>query len=242
MFRNKKGVLLFLLPGLIGLAVFSLAPFIGGLYYSMTDGTFQNNFVWFDNYRAIWQNEMFLLGLKNTMELSLFSSPAIWLLSFMLALMLKALDRRASFFRGALLLPYLMPSSALLLIWLLMFDYGGAINHLLSLLGLNRVLWLEGGALREFTVQPEDAGLPVHPFEDLLGGDPAENAAELKAVLSGGGRAAYRDAVLLNSAAALMVADRVSDLKTGAAMARESIESGAAAGKVAALAKLVPMG
>ncbi len=148
MFRNKKGVLLFLLPGLLGLAVFSLAPFIGGLYYSMTDGTFQNNFVWFDNYLKIWQNEMFLLGLKNTMELSLFSSPVIWLLSFMLALMLKSLGRRAAFFRGALLLPYLMPSSALLLIWLLMFDYGGAINHLLALLGIGRVLWLEGEALR----------------------------------------------------------------------------------------------
>lgn len=120
--------------------------------------------------------------------------------------------------------------------------HGGDGTDELSIAAPSLVVALEGGALREFTVHPEDAGLPVHPFEDLLGGDPAENAAELKAVLSGGGRAAYRDAVLLNSAAALMVADRVSDLKTGAAMARESIESGAAAGKVAALAKLVPMG
>lgn len=148
MFRYKKSVLLFLLPGLIGLVAFSFAPFIGGIYYSMTDGTFQNNFVWFENYSKIWQNEMFLLGLKNTMELSLFCAPAIWLLSFFLAIMLKALGRRAGFFRGALLLPYLMPSSALLLIWLLMFDYGGVINHLLVNLGFDRVLWLEGGALR----------------------------------------------------------------------------------------------
>ena len=120
--------------------------------------------------------------------------------------------------------------------------HGGDGTDELSIAAPSLVVALEGGALREFTVHPEDAGLPVHPFEDLLGGDPAENAAELKAVLSGGGRAAYRDAVLLNSAAALMVADRVSDHKTGAAMARESIESGAAAGKVAALAKLLPMG
>ena len=148
MFRHKKSVFLYLLPGLIGLTAFSLAPFIGGVYFSMTDGTFQNNFVWFDNYKEIWQNEMFLLGLKNTMALSLFCAPAIWILSFLLAIMMKSLGSRSMFFRNALLLPYLMPSAALLIIWLLAFDYGGVINRMLVGLGLSRVLWLEGGALR----------------------------------------------------------------------------------------------
>lgn len=148
MFRRQKSVLLFLLPGLAGLVVFYFAPFIGGVYYSMTDGSFQNHFVWFQNYREIWQNEMFLLGLKNTLMLSLFCAPAIWALSFFLAMMLKTLGRRATFFRNALLLPYLMPTSALLIYWLLLFDYGGAVNRVLSLLGFGRVLWLEGSALR----------------------------------------------------------------------------------------------
>jgi len=148
LFRRKKSVLIFLLPGLLGLAAFSLVPFVGGVYYSMTDGSFQNNFVWFENYTEIWHNEMFLLGLKNTMELSLFCAPVIWLTSFLLAVMLKSLGRRATFFRNAMLLPYLMPSSALLLIWLILFDYGGVLNRLLSAFGAERVLWLEGGALR----------------------------------------------------------------------------------------------
>ncbi len=148
MFRRKKSVLVFLLPGLMGLVLFSLAPFIGGVYYSMTDGTFQNNFVGFENYNEIWHNEMFLLGLKNTMALSLFCAPVIWLISFLLAVLLQSLGRRAAFFRGALLLPYLMPSSALLLIWLILFDYGGAVNRLMAGLGFGRVLWLEGDALR----------------------------------------------------------------------------------------------
>ena len=148
MFRRKKSVLLYLLPGLLGLTAFSLAPFIGGIYYSMTDGSFQNNFVWFENYAEIWRNEMFLLGLKNTMVLSLFCTPAIWLLSFFIAVMLKSLGRRSVFFRNVLLLPYLMPSAALLLIWLILFDYGGVINHMLFGMGFSRVLWLEGGALR----------------------------------------------------------------------------------------------
>ena len=148
MFRRKKSVWLFLLPGLLGLTAFYLAPFIGGIYYSLTDGTFKSNFVWFQNYKEIWQNEMFRVGLKNTMELSLLCAPVIWLMSFVLAAMLRTLRQRGAFFRNALLLPYLMPSSALLLIWLLMFDYGGVMNRILVGLGISRVLWLEGGALR----------------------------------------------------------------------------------------------
>ena len=148
MFRHKKSVLLFLLPGLAGLAAFYLVPFLGGVYYSLTDGTFQNRFVGIQNYVDIWHNEMFLLGLKNTLELSLLCAPFIWLFSFLLAVTLKSLGRRAGFFRNALLLPYLMPSSAMLLIWLLMFDYGGVVNRLFVAMGLDRVLWLEGSALR----------------------------------------------------------------------------------------------
>ncbi len=148
MFHNKKSVWLFLLPGLAGLVIFYLAPFIGGIYYSLTDGTLQNRFVWFSNYQRIWQNEMFLLGLKNTMLLSLICTLCIWPFSFLLSMLLKALGQSSTFFRNVLLLPYLMPSSAMLLIWLLLFDYGGVINHLLASLNLSRVLWLEGGALR----------------------------------------------------------------------------------------------
>ena len=84
-------------------------------------------------------------------------------------------------------------------------------------------------------MHPEDAGLPVHPFEAILGGTPAENAAAFRALLDGAA-GAYRDAVLLNAAAALVVADRVTSLTDGVALARESIDSGAAKAKIAAVA------
>ena len=119
--------------------------------------------------------------------------------------------------------------------------HGGDGTDELSIAEPSMVVALEHGTLTEFTVHPEDAGLPVHPFEDLLGGDPVENAAELKAVLSGGGRAAYRDAVLLNAAAALVVADKAADLKEGVGIAREALNSGAAMGKVNALAAMMPV-
>ncbi|EAQ27376.1 anthranilate phosphoribosyltransferase [Roseovarius sp. 217] len=95
----------------------------------------------------------------------------------------------------------------------------------------------EDGSIRETELHPEDFGLPVHPFEAILGGTPAENATALRALLDGA-PGAYRDAVLLNAAAALTVAGHASDLRDGVAQAVESIDSGAARAKLTALAKL----
>ena len=148
MFHRKKIVWLLLLPGMLGILVFYVVPFFGGIYYSVTDGSFENKFVGFDNYLRVWQNPMFQMGLKNTLELSVLCAPTIWLLSFLMAAMLKSLKEKSTAFRNVLLMPYLMPSSAMLLIWLTMFDYGGVINRIVAALGYERVLWLEGNALR----------------------------------------------------------------------------------------------
>ena len=148
MFRRKKIVWLLLLPGLAGLMLFYVVPFFGGIYFSVTDGTYENNFVGLKNYAQVLQNPMFQLGLRNTWELSLLCAPVIWLMAFILSAMLRTLKERSTPFRNILLLPYLMPSSAMLLIWTLMFDYGGVVNRLVTAMGLERVLWLEGDALR----------------------------------------------------------------------------------------------
>lgn len=95
----------------------------------------------------------------------------------------------------------------------------------------------EDGSIHEVELHPEDFGLPVHPFEAILGGTPADNANALRALLDGA-PGAYRDAVLLNAAAALTVAGHASDLRQGVAQAAESIDSGAARAKLTALAKL----
>ena len=81
------------------------------------------------------------------------------------------------------------------------------------------------------------AGLPVHRFEDIIGGTPEENARHFNALLDGV-QNAYRDAVLLNSAAALVVADVASDLKQGVEMAQTSIDSGAARDKISVVARI----
>ncbi|WP_137111997.1 anthranilate phosphoribosyltransferase [Rhodobacter sp. SY28-1] len=107
----------------------------------------------------------------------------------------------------------------------------------ITICGPTSVSAVENGAVRDFTVHPEDAGLTPHPFEAILGGTPAENAAAFRALLDGA-PGAYRDAVLLNAAAALLVADKAGTLTEGVALARESIDSGAAKAKVEALRRL----
>ncbi|MBT0956490.1 anthranilate phosphoribosyltransferase [Alphaproteobacteria bacterium KMM 3653] len=105
----------------------------------------------------------------------------------------------------------------------------------LSIAGVSYVAKLNDGAVEITEVHPEDAGLPTHPFEAILGGEPAENAKAFQTLLEGEA-SAYRDAVLLNSAAALVVAGKANSLPEGAEMAAQSIDSGAAKGKITALA------
>ena len=148
MYKKLKLAWPFLLPGLAGLLIFYGIPFVGGIWYSVTEGTLENKFVGLDNYISVWNNTMFQMGLKNTMELSLICAPLLFLLSFLLAAGLHRIRPAGGFFRSSVLMPYLMPSSAILIIWLLWFDYGGPVNRLLVMLGSTRVNWMLGAELR----------------------------------------------------------------------------------------------
>ena len=111
----------------------------------------------------------------------------------------------------------------------------------LAICGPSTVVALSKGEISEMTVHPEDAGLPVHPFEKILGGDPAFNAAAFRGLMDNQD-GAYRDAVCLNAAAALVVVGRAASLREGAELAAESLASGAARGKVEALAEATTTG
>lgn len=104
----------------------------------------------------------------------------------------------------------------------------------LTTTGVTEVAEWKDGAVRRFSVTPEDAGLARADIADLRGGDAEENAAALTALL-GGAKGAYRDIVLLNAAAALVVADRAADLAEGAAQAAAVIDDGRAGRALAGL-------
>ena len=115
--------------------------------------------------------------------------------------------------------------------------HGGDSTDELSISAASQVAVLENGKIIGREVHPEDAGLPVHPFKDIIGGTPEENAVALRALLAGE-TGAYRDAVLLNAAAALVIADKVSSLPEGVELARESIDSGAAKARLDKLVQI----
>lgn len=106
----------------------------------------------------------------------------------------------------------------------------------LSIVGPSAVVALAHGEIHELEIVPEDAGLPRHPLEAILGGTPAANAGRFRALLDGE-RGAYRDAVLLNAAAALLIAERARTLREGVEQAAASIDGGHAKAKLEALAK-----
>ncbi|WP_415920786.1 anthranilate phosphoribosyltransferase [Tateyamaria sp. SN6-1] len=107
----------------------------------------------------------------------------------------------------------------------------------LTITGVSWVAALADGTVTDIEIHPEDAGLPVHPFGDILGGTPEENATAFRALLDGA-PGAYRDAVLLNAAAALHVAGEATDLKDGVAKAATAIDSGAAKDKIRMVAAI----
>jgi len=97
--------------------------------------------------------------------------------------------------------------------------------------GPTSVASLENGSVRTFEISPEEVGLPKADPKRLLGGDAEANAAALLAVLKGE-KSPYRDVAMFNAAAALMVAGRAKDLADGMALARTSIDSGEAEGRL----------
>ena len=104
----------------------------------------------------------------------------------------------------------------------------------LTVTGKSFVAQIWGGDLRSFEVYPEEAGLKQHALQDIIGGTPEENAEAIIHLLDGA-PGAYRDIVLLNAAAALIVADKVDTLREGAEAAARAIDSGDARGTLARL-------
>jgi len=97
----------------------------------------------------------------------------------------------------------------------------------ITITGSTHVTELDNGKVRSFEVSPSDFGLEIQSEDAIAGGDPDYNAEALREVLDGK-PSAYRDMVLMNAAASLVVADKAGDLAEGVAMATEAVDSGSA--------------
>jgi len=106
----------------------------------------------------------------------------------------------------------------------------------ITITGTTRVAEAREGSLNTYEVEPEEFGMKRGTLQDIAGGDAAENAQIIRAVLRGE-KSPRRDVVLLNSAAALVAAGRAERIVEAIPIAAKSIDSGAAAGKLQALAR-----
>jgi anthranilate phosphoribosyltransferase len=104
-----------------------------------------------------------------------------------------------------------------------------------SISGPTQVAVLDAGIVTTREITPEEAGLPCWPLAGIQGGDAGHNAGAMRRLFDGE-RGAYRDIVLLNAAAALMVAGRAKDVQEGVALAVQALDTGAARAKLEALA------
>lgn len=134
--KNYIIAYLFLLPSLLGIAVFYIVPYIICLVKSMFIG---NSFVGITNYIELFNNNTFLLALKNTGIFTVIAIPLLMVISFLLALFLNSFEKISSFFRSSFLIPVVVPVASLICVWQVIFDDYGAINTVLNYLGLDTV-------------------------------------------------------------------------------------------------------
>lgn len=107
----------------------------------------------------------------------------------------------------------------------------------ITITGVTRIAEAREGSVRSYEVEPEEFGMNRAPLEQISGGDAAQNAEIIRAVL-GGEKSPRTDVVLLNAAAALVAAGRADHIAGAIPLAEKSIDSGAAAGKLQALVRL----
>ena len=134
--KEAFAALLFILPSLIGISMFYIVPYIICFIKSMFIG---NTFVGLSNYIELFENKTFLLALKNTGIFTVIATALLMLVSFLIALFLNSFKKISSFFKSALLIPVVVPVASLVSVWQLLFDDFGAVNGLLTKLGLNSV-------------------------------------------------------------------------------------------------------
>ena len=133
----------FLGPSVTGVAVFFVVPFFIVVFYALIDNPIQRNFVWLQNFIALFQNAAFRIAAKNTALFSAVAVPLAVVLALMLALVLECRIPLKSQFRSFFLSPMMVPIASVILIWQVIFHYNGTLNEFSALFGLDKVDWLK---------------------------------------------------------------------------------------------------
>jgi len=134
---------MWLAPSLLGVAAFYIVPFFIVVYYALIDNPLMGNFVFFDNFVRLFQNQAFKLAASNTWRFAIVSVPLAVVLSLMIALMLEARIPLKSQFRTFFLSPLMVPVASVVLIWQVLFHPNGAVNEAMQLFGFSGIDWMQ---------------------------------------------------------------------------------------------------
>lgn len=142
--RQMAGVC-FLLPGLLGVLVFTLIPFVEVVRRSFQSAV-GNQWVGPDNYRNVLSNTAFRMAAGNTLRFTVICIPLLVALSLLLAVVLQKLKFLKNTLKSIFLVPVAVPAASVVLVWKILFHSNGLINGVLTALGRERIGWMTTGA------------------------------------------------------------------------------------------------
>lgn len=128
-----------------GFGMFYLIPFVVSLVYAFVENPINMQFVGFKNFKDIFQNPFFLLGLKNTFIFMVVAIPLGMAASLILALALQKFTRFINLFSVIFLIPLVLPSATTAYFWMRIFAEDGILNKILYKFGGSGTPWLSGG-------------------------------------------------------------------------------------------------
>ena len=134
---------LFLLPSLLGVLLFFVAPFIVVIFYSLIDNPIRMNFVGVRNFVNVWNNAAFKQAGINTLQFSMVAVPLAVALSLFLAAVMESRIPGKSYFRTFFLSPLMVPIASVVLIWQVLFNYNGLVNDFLGRFGIAKTDFLK---------------------------------------------------------------------------------------------------
>ena len=114
---KKRTDILFLMPSLLGFAVFFIVPFAYIFYYAFTESAFSDEFVWFDNFLALLKNEFFRLAMKNMLKFTVAAVPLVMVLSVIIAMLIARYAAKLPMVKTAFFLPVILPSAVIVMLW-----------------------------------------------------------------------------------------------------------------------------
>ena len=143
--RERMFSNLCVLPSFLGVMAFFLIPFGIVIYYSFVNNPVMKEFVFFDNFKALFSNNAFITAARNTATFSAIAVPLAVVLALGLAVLLDKKIPGRSIFRTFFLSPLMVPTASVVLVWQVLFHNHGTINQVVEVFGGEPIDWLKSG-------------------------------------------------------------------------------------------------